>query len=495
MKKKLFVLISFIFFLCTTAVAQITPPTLDTPSDGTVYISTATPTLYCNTKSGAGRYIFQWDTVATFDSPLLSTHSSSYKGYTAQDLKFNTQYYWRAAVTNGDNSDTSAWSAVRTFTTMVQPSLDTPLDSAVYTSTAAPTLYCNITTGVERYIFQWDTVATFDSPLLSTHSSSYKGYTAQDLKFNTQYYWRAAVTNGDNSDTSAWSVVRTFTTMSAPTLSSPTNGAYNISLNPTLSCNTISNVTHYIFEWDTVPTFNSPAYDTYRSSYRSITANNLLTANYYWRAAVTNNNGDTSLWSEVWQFSTRPAPVTSEFSATVCDSYVWNGHSYNTSGDYTQTLRAQNQADSIVTLHLTVNVSKDTLINITIYDIEIPYDWHGQQITETGEYTWLGTTAEGCDSLVVADIFVKFVDNLDYTEENLFTITPNPVKRGETVLIDAEVGEPFIVEVYASDSRLLQRISAADSPFRLTMPTTNGLYLLRLVTASGRFLYSKVLVR
>ncbi len=495
MKKKLFVLISFIFSLCTTAVAQITPPTLDTPSDGTVYTSTATPTLYCNITTGVERYIFQWDTVATFDSPLLTTHSSSYKGYTAQDLKFNTQYYWRAAVTNGDNSDTSAWSAVRTFTTMVRPSLDTPLDSAVYTSTAAPTLYCNITTGVGRYIFQWDTVATFDSPLLTTHSSSYKGYTAQDLKFNTQYYWRAAVTNGDNSDTSAWSVVRTFTTMSAPTLSSPTNGAYNISLNPTLSCNTISNVTHYIFEWDTVPTFNSPAYNTYRSSYRSITANNLLTANYYWRAAVTNNNGDTSLWSEVWQFSTRPAPVTSEFSATVCDSYVWNGHSYNTSGDYTQTLRAQNQADSIVTLHLTVNVSKDTLINITIYDIEIPYDWHGQQITGTGEYTWLGTTAEGCDSLVVADIFVKFVDNLDYTEENLFTITPNPVKRGETVLIDAEVGEPFIVEVYASDSRLLQRISAADSPFRLTMPTTNGLYLLRLVTASGRFLYSKVLVR
>jgi hypothetical protein len=46
-------------------------------------------------------------------------------------------------------------------------------------------------------------------------------------------------------------------------------------------------------------------------------------------------------------------PVYTEFDATFCGSIVWNGKEYRTAGDYTQTLTKTDGCDSIVTMHLT----------------------------------------------------------------------------------------------------------------------------------------------
>ena len=56
----------------------------------------------------------------------------------------------------------------------------------------------------------------------------------------------------------------------------------------------------------------------------------------------------------VWQ------PATSEFTIITSDScYAWNGQTYCTSGDYTQTLQTAHGCDSVVTLHLTITVGLD----------------------------------------------------------------------------------------------------------------------------------------
>lgn len=53
----------------------------------------------------------------------------------------------------------------------------------------------------------------------------------------------------------------------------------------------------------------------------------------------------------VWQ------PASSEFTIVTADScYTWNGETYCTSGDYTQTLQTIHGCDSVVTLHLTITV-------------------------------------------------------------------------------------------------------------------------------------------
>ena len=65
-------------------------------------------------------------------------------------------------------------------------------------------------------------------------------------------------------------------------------------------------------------------------------------------------NAMASVIVNVWQ------PVTSEFTVECPDScYVWNGQSYCTSGDYTQSLQTVHGCDSVVTLHLTITVGID----------------------------------------------------------------------------------------------------------------------------------------
>ena len=58
-------------------------------------------------------------------------------------------------------------------------------------------------------------------------------------------------------------------------------------------------------------------------------------------------------------------PSSSEFSVTSETPYTWNGVTYNESGDYTQTFTAANGCDSVVTLHLTVNIAPDVAITAT----------------------------------------------------------------------------------------------------------------------------------
>ena len=57
-----------------------------------------------------------------------------------------------------------------------------------------------------------------------------------------------------------------------------------------------------------------------------------------------------------------------EETVTACDSYIWNGDTYTESGEYTYTTTAANGCDSIVTLHLTINATKYTEETVTACD-------------------------------------------------------------------------------------------------------------------------------
>ena len=57
-----------------------------------------------------------------------------------------------------------------------------------------------------------------------------------------------------------------------------------------------------------------------------------------------------------------------------CDSYLWNGTTYDTSGVYTFATTNFNGCDSTATLNLTINYSADTHIDI---------------ITACNSYTWI----------------------------------------------------------------------------------------------------------
>ena len=57
--------------------------------------------------------------------------------------------------------------------------------------------------------------------------------------------------------------------------------------------------------------------------------------------------------------------------------FVWNANIYNSAGIYTATLTSAGGCDSLATLNLIVNPVENTTVDLTICNIQIPYNWNG----------------------------------------------------------------------------------------------------------------------
>lgn len=135
--------------------------------------------------------------------------------------------------------------------------------------------------------------------------------TANVLQGNSTYYWRVTAWAGSNS---AVSTSFYFTTApavpSAPTLSFPQNNATNMPLSFTFDWNDVAGASWYQIQVATDQNFQNKVVDVpglNNSAYTVLTgilANNMT---YYWRVNA-GNSGGTSPWSDVWSFSTVPAP-------------------------------------------------------------------------------------------------------------------------------------------------------------------------------------------
>jgi len=92
-------------------------------------------------------------------------------------------------------------------------------------------------------------------------------------------------------------------------------------------------------------------------------------------------------------------------TATVCDSLVWYGQTYTTSGTYVYNGTTAAGCDSIVTLELTVNQSAKIDTTAEVCDSIV---WRGKTYTETGiYYDSLTTVVSGCDSIYTLNLTVN----------------------------------------------------------------------------------------
>ena len=86
-----------------------------TPTNGATNIATSINLDWTSTAGVAG-YLFQYDVNQNFNSPnLYNGNAGTTSDATVYNLLYNTTYYWRIRVYN--NTDTSAWSTVWSFTT------------------------------------------------------------------------------------------------------------------------------------------------------------------------------------------------------------------------------------------------------------------------------------------------------------------------------------------------------------------------------------------
>ena len=98
--------------------------------------------------------------------------------------------------------------------------------------------------------------------------------------------------------------------------------------------------------------------------------------------------------------------ATAEEHITACDSYEWNGQIYTQSGEYTYTTTAANGCDSIVTLHLTINNSEIGATEFATICYGETYTWNGQTYSTEGEYSVTLSNTLGCDSVATLHLTI-----------------------------------------------------------------------------------------
>lgn len=281
-------------FTTTDNINLVSPSNGSTNQD--VYIQ-----LDWGTLTGSGTYQVELDTVNTFDSPEYQINETGNSYYYQSELLFGETYYWRVRACH--INDTSEWSVIWSFSTRDEIYLTSPSNGATNQDVYLMLDWAYFS-GCSTYDWEIDTSANFDSGLYQNGNTGNSYIYVSDLYYNTVYYWRARGVHSE--DITEWSETWTFTTNNGITLTSPSNGATNISISPTLDYYYSVGCLGYLCEVDTSVNFNSAEYQLFESpsGTSQVSASGLLYGTeYYWRAAPRNAN-DTADWSPVWSFTT-----------------------------------------------------------------------------------------------------------------------------------------------------------------------------------------------
>ena len=117
----------------------------------------------------------------------------------------------------------------------------------------------------------------------------------------------------------------------------------------------------------------------------------------------------------------------SDTSAVACNSFSWHNYTNLTeSGDYTDTLVNAEGCDSVVTLHLTINLSDTAHLYESICEDALPYHYVNGEIDATFEIgtpasttaIYNLTTVSECDSIVILHLTVNPVPESNETVVN-----------------------------------------------------------------------------
>lgn len=289
-------------------------PTLVTPGDGAVNISTS-PTLIWNAVPGADTYRLQVSTSNTFATTVYNDSTRTNISQPVSGLTIGTTYYWR--VNSKISGGTSAYSTVWRFTTIAPPAapvLVAPVAAAQNQATS-PTLSWLASTGASTYRLQVSTSISFAATVYNDSTLTGTSQLVTGLAVGTTYYWRVNAKNA--AGTSAYST-RSFTTttivgpLQPPSLAAPADSSMNISTTPTLSWNASTGAATYRLQVDTSAAFAHTVFDDSTLTGLSQPISGLIVGKtYYWRVNAKNSSG-TSAYSTTWRFTvgaSQPPPA------------------------------------------------------------------------------------------------------------------------------------------------------------------------------------------
>jgi hypothetical protein len=313
----------------TTTVPVPVSPALISPANNSVDLS-ITPALDWNNVSYAASYRVQISTSASFSSITFDSAGLTISQISVPNgiLGMNTKYYWRVSASNA--SGTSEYSTIWNFTTSPNIPNVPLLSSPANNSSGQPTTiifqwYKPVETAflkkelknsnvksyaISKYWVEYSTDSTFGTIIGADTTLTDTTKTITGLSNITKYFWRVRAKN--QTGWGAFSAVWNFTTVVpipvSPTLISPANNSVDLSITPSLDWNDVAYATSYRVQISTSSSFSSLNYDTAGLTVSQIIVpNGILTTNtqYYWRVCASNVSG-TSVYSTIWNFTTRP---------------------------------------------------------------------------------------------------------------------------------------------------------------------------------------------
>jgi|GEM_PF-4876600 len=145
---------------------------------------------------------------------------------------------------------------------------------------------------------------------------------------------------------------------------------------------------------------------------------------FYWHGAVAQDGAQMTLTNaagcdSVVTLHLVTLPVYhQDVNLTVCDKqmpYTWNGITCTQAGDYVLDSVTAAGCDSVVTLHLSVDVFSASDTAAAICRADLPYTWHGKQLHDAGTLKDTMVNSVLCDSIITLTLTVNEPTTSDTT--------------------------------------------------------------------------------
>ncbi len=313
MKKIYLTLIALLAVVVIKASPDIYTPELVAPSDNATGIFPNVELDWTAVTGELGLYYeLQLDTDANFTNPVVFT--TEYSSKVMSMLHFGTQYFWKVRAI--DNSATSEWSTVRSFTVISTVTIRRPTADATNVAPNVQIMWESLP-GATFIDYQLDTTTNFNSPLMTVTSVPNTTVTtnASNLYFGLVYKIRLRARH--DLDTSDWSAPRSFTVVNSINLKQPDPGITGIFPDAEFQWSTIQGLTKWqIHLSNTAEMAQYDAYNVLKTATKFIPDTLMFNTTYYWRMAAIHELD--TLYSEVLSFTTvdKPSLLTPANNAT-----------------------------------------------------------------------------------------------------------------------------------------------------------------------------------
>ena len=161
-------------------------------------------------------------------------------------------------------------------------------------------------------------------------------------------------------------------------------------------------------------------------------------------------------------------------TATACHSFTWNGTTYTTSGQKTWVGKNAAGCDSTVKLNLTITPAPTSLTRDTICGGA--YSWNGNTYTTSGTYTHNVPTGAGCDSIATLELVVR---SLTFSQPTFNVCSGNPARLTTGC---SQNGRTYAVFEQGTNTQLGSNVQATGDSLIFNTPvlTVNKSYDLKI---------------